>query len=721
MNIDGLIDVVSIVDYFIERRVVSDDPFTEEVEAAVPFALAVLVSNDGFGVARSLAISSSQPTIVDNRKGLLVDFEIVSAHVNGALSAQSLHVPIGDVESLSTANVVWSMVSSLSGEFRAFNATYRQLSPADGEPLLTNVVQSVRTHRLTRVVSLRSSLSPNGTVAFLADDVPDLDAMPDTLFAGRLAEPIAPLLVANASLASTLFSSSDANTTTLTLTALAAMLLRSSSIRFYYVRIVDPFADARVLLGATSATTNASAIDAWREQYVERPAIGEARVVRWLHLFANLSDGFVWRLQTVASTAPVLRLVNVTSSTATVTWDDATAAAGTSTLDIAVMRAGGSVNGIGVVAHTSVAATIARHTIGDLLPDTEYNLRVTAVVGGGSQQLRFRTQQPDSSRGASSLVVCGAATQCEHDALLDDRCRCTCRQGFVGERCERCELACANGGVARLFNGRCACACPLAFVGALCDERPLDSLDGCANVTFSPSPVDVRVCFKAPRPTAVRLVPSSPPSSSSMALVAFNVSSSTSFGAVSATFSVRNLPSPLATTTTRWRYALRSLDNDGVWRDASLSCASSSANLQHRQQSFADGSLIAFTCKLASFIVVIVDDDDDKSPSTPTNSPTSSTTATSIMTTNVVPSSSTTMTSSKVIASSSKAGLIGGIIGGFIALGLVAGLLVYWRRRRHSNNNNNDRELEENKPSSTTTTGITETTVKNNSSDSESN
>lgn len=58
----------------------SDDPLTPEVvEPAVAFPLSVAVRNDGFGTARDLRVLSSQPEIVDNEKGLLVDFRIVGA------------------------------------------------------------------------------------------------------------------------------------------------------------------------------------------------------------------------------------------------------------------------------------------------------------------------------------------------------------------------------------------------------------------------------------------------------------------------------------------------------------------------------------------------------------------------------------------------------------------------------------------------------------------
>ena len=60
------------LDYFIPGQVYSDDPFTTEVEPAVPFGLGVRVANIGYGSANNLKIDSGQPRIVENVHGLLI-------------------------------------------------------------------------------------------------------------------------------------------------------------------------------------------------------------------------------------------------------------------------------------------------------------------------------------------------------------------------------------------------------------------------------------------------------------------------------------------------------------------------------------------------------------------------------------------------------------------------------------------------------------------------
>ena len=76
--------------YFQQRDVYSDDPFTLEVEPAEPFALGLIVKNNGAGAARNFRITSAQPKIVENEKGLLIDFKIIGTQVGTQALAPTL-------------------------------------------------------------------------------------------------------------------------------------------------------------------------------------------------------------------------------------------------------------------------------------------------------------------------------------------------------------------------------------------------------------------------------------------------------------------------------------------------------------------------------------------------------------------------------------------------------------------------------------------------------
>lgn len=110
--------------YFHSRVSFSDDPFTSEIEPAIPFFLAILIENKGYGEARNLKIASSQPEIVENEKGLLVDFSIIGARFGNQPTANSLNINFGNIPAQSNAIGVWDMISTLRGTFRNFSATF---------------------------------------------------------------------------------------------------------------------------------------------------------------------------------------------------------------------------------------------------------------------------------------------------------------------------------------------------------------------------------------------------------------------------------------------------------------------------------------------------------------------------------------------------------------------------------------------------------------------
>ncbi len=118
-------------DYFVERDVFSDDPFTTAVEPATPFDLGLRVANRGAGSARQLRVTSAQPRIVRNDSGLLIDFQIVGSQVGAAAATPSLSVDMGDFVAGSVNSARWQLTSSLQGRFIGFEATIQNLSGLD--------------------------------------------------------------------------------------------------------------------------------------------------------------------------------------------------------------------------------------------------------------------------------------------------------------------------------------------------------------------------------------------------------------------------------------------------------------------------------------------------------------------------------------------------------------------------------------------------------------
>jgi len=168
------------LDYFMPYAVLGDNPFTPQTEAPVPFPLAVRVLNDGYGPANKLKIDSAQPEIVANDQGLLVDFKLLGAAVNDSAVFPSLTVDMGDVPSKGGATGYWEMISTLSGRFEKFSATFSHDSELGGE--LTSLIKAdPGTHYLTKRI-LVNLPERDGLLDFLADTDGDAEHLPDTIF-----------------------------------------------------------------------------------------------------------------------------------------------------------------------------------------------------------------------------------------------------------------------------------------------------------------------------------------------------------------------------------------------------------------------------------------------------------------------------------------------------------------------------------------------------------
>ena len=114
------------ITYFQPRDVDGDNPFTTDiVETPIPFTLGVLVKNSGFGQANQVVIKSEQPKIVENIEDLLVIPQLIGARINDdPVDHASLTVNLGDIDSGSCRKGAWDMITTLSGEFTEFKASY---------------------------------------------------------------------------------------------------------------------------------------------------------------------------------------------------------------------------------------------------------------------------------------------------------------------------------------------------------------------------------------------------------------------------------------------------------------------------------------------------------------------------------------------------------------------------------------------------------------------
>jgi len=169
------------ITYFQPRDVHGDNPFTLDiVEKPVPFIVGVLVRNVGFGTANSVMIESQQPKIVENKEGLLLIAQLLGARVDDCpLDEASLTVNLGNIAPSKCRKGAWDMITSLSGEFIEFNASYTHATDLGGEA--TSVITDMNAYFIAHEV-LNDQTGRDDLLDLLADTDNDADQLPDALF-----------------------------------------------------------------------------------------------------------------------------------------------------------------------------------------------------------------------------------------------------------------------------------------------------------------------------------------------------------------------------------------------------------------------------------------------------------------------------------------------------------------------------------------------------------
>ena len=172
-----------IIHYFWEKYVIGDNPFTDDREPSVPFALGVAIHNAGYRTAMNLRITSGQPEIIENEKGLLVTFKIIGTRLGGESVTPSLTVNFGDIEPMETKVARWLLISSLQGEFTNYSASFEYTNPL-GDPRLS-VLDELVIHDLIRNVVVYQEEENDGVLDFLVNDFIDLFDIPDALYSSK--------------------------------------------------------------------------------------------------------------------------------------------------------------------------------------------------------------------------------------------------------------------------------------------------------------------------------------------------------------------------------------------------------------------------------------------------------------------------------------------------------------------------------------------------------
>lgn len=264
--------------YFHQRDVFSDDPFTDAIEPSLPFTLGVMVHNKGRGIARNMHITSAQPKIVENVKGLLIDFSIIATEVAGKSLTPSLTAEFGDIQPGDTAIGRWLLKSSLQGLFIDYKATLEH-EDRFGQAG-ASVFDGIEIHELIHQVEAQGSLA-DGKPDFLVNDLKDEEDLPDTVhLSDATTAPVAVVRAASPDGAPT------ANDLEVVLTA-------PMPNGFAYLRVPDPANGQFRLAGVKRSDGRVLPLDvnAW---VTDRTFLGMGKRPRYenlLHLFDHDSTG----------------------------------------------------------------------------------------------------------------------------------------------------------------------------------------------------------------------------------------------------------------------------------------------------------------------------------------------------------------------------------------------------------------------------------------------
>lgn len=180
--------------YFHQRDVFSDDPHTDPIEPAIPFSLGVMVENRGAGIAKNLSITSGQPEIVENEKGLFIDFNIIATEVAGQNLSPGLTAAFGDLNPGEIKVGQWLMTSTLQGLFLNYTADFQHLDDLGSERL--SLIEDVSIFETIRAVRALGPLD-DGLPDFLVNATFDVLDLPDEIhLSNGTVEPVAASRVA---------------------------------------------------------------------------------------------------------------------------------------------------------------------------------------------------------------------------------------------------------------------------------------------------------------------------------------------------------------------------------------------------------------------------------------------------------------------------------------------------------------------------------------------
>lgn len=165
--------------YFMQRDVLGDDPLTQKTEPIVPAELALMIQNNGFGKAKNVRVESAQPVIVENEKGLAINFALIGSNLNGQQRQLGLtNIDFGNIPAKSTAVGQWWFTADLLGHFVSYETRVVH-NNSYGNPDLS-LISGATLHELIRSVNVYTD--DDGINDFLVNEIQDSKEIPDVIY-----------------------------------------------------------------------------------------------------------------------------------------------------------------------------------------------------------------------------------------------------------------------------------------------------------------------------------------------------------------------------------------------------------------------------------------------------------------------------------------------------------------------------------------------------------
>lgn len=262
--------------YFMQRDVFGDDPLTETVEPMKPSEFALIVNNKGYGDAENMKLTTRQPEIIDNQKGLAISFELISTQLNGQEKTMSLGGSMtsdfGNIPAQSQAYAQWWLQSSLLGHFIEYDIKATHLTSHNNPDL--SLLDTVTIHELIHGFTVEST-GEKPLRGFLVNDIKDREDLPDGIYFTDATHADA-FIAAGANIVK----KSDTE---------YALTVNASSMGWNYVSILDPTNGKQTLSKVVSADGKEINIDnIWQTDRTLRDGKDPLYENR-LHFVGNLS------------------------------------------------------------------------------------------------------------------------------------------------------------------------------------------------------------------------------------------------------------------------------------------------------------------------------------------------------------------------------------------------------------------------------------------------